>query len=78
MAEYDRLVDEIIADELPKLMAQPLDMSVLAGSSLSGPHSPSTDHPSTGKGVQIATDPGPAPRHGGGAFFCTALPHGGV
>lgn len=52
-------------------------IAVTPRSSLSGTHSPSTAHPSTGKGVHIATDPGPAPRHGGLAFLRTDLRHGG-
>lgn len=41
-------------------------------------HSPSNTPPSTGRGVQIATNPAPAPRHGGLSFFCTTSPQWGV
>lgn len=49
----------------------------IARSLASGPHSPSNGHPSTGIGVQIATDPGHAPRRGGSEFFCTTARYGG-
>ena len=78
LAEYDAIVGQIVAAELPKMMAQQNDKSVLARSSPSVAHSPSTTHPSTGKGVHIATDPAASPRHGGLAFFRTASRHGGV
>lgn len=71
LAEYDTIVEQIVAAELPKMMAQQGETSVLAGSALSVAHSPSTTHPNTGKGVHITTDLDPAPRHGELAFFRT-------